>query len=132
MTSNASHPTIALCSATLHDVHARGVAIPTYDRSTLVPRIVHLGVGGFHRAHLALYCDMLAAKGGDWGICGVGLLASDATMASVMADQDHLYTLTAKGNIFAPKITNHPELDPFVKEPAREGWNMGEDLWKQG
>ncbi len=32
----------------------------------------------------------------------------------------------------AGKITNHPELNAFVKEPAREGWNMGEELWKQG
>jgi predicted dehydrogenase len=32
----------------------------------------------------------------------------------------------------AGKITNRPELDAFVKEPAREGWAMGEDLWKQG
>jgi predicted dehydrogenase len=32
----------------------------------------------------------------------------------------------------AGKITNHPELDRFVREPAREGWNMGEELWKQG
>ena len=29
------------------------------------------------------------------------------------------------------KITNHPELNAFVREPAREGWNIGEDLWKQ-
>lgn len=25
--------------------------LPTYDRCTLVPRIVHLGFGAFHRAH---------------------------------------------------------------------------------
>ncbi len=28
------------------------------------------------------------------------------------------------------RITNHPELNAFIKEPAREGWNVGEDLWK--
>jgi hypothetical protein len=28
----------------------------------------------------------------------------------------------------AGKITNHPELNAFVKEPAREGWNVGETL----
>lgn len=32
----------------------------------------------------------------------------------------------------AMRVTNHPELNAFVKEPAREGWNMGEELWKQG
>lgn len=30
----------------------------------------------------------------------------------------------------AGKITNHPELNAFVKEPVREGWQYGEDLWK--
>jgi predicted dehydrogenase len=28
----------------------------------------------------------------------------------------------------AGQITNHPELNAFVKEPAREGWSYGEDL----
>ena len=28
------------------------------------------------------------------------------------------------------KVTNHPELNVFVKEPAREGWDLGEYLWK--
>jgi predicted dehydrogenase len=27
------------------------------------------------------------------------------------------------------RITNHPELNAFVKETAREGWAMGEELW---
>jgi predicted dehydrogenase len=30
------------------------------------------------------------------------------------------------------RITNHPELNAYVKEPVREGWSYGEDLWKQG
>ena len=28
----------------------------------------------------------------------------------------------------AGRITNHPELNAFVKEPAREGWRYGETL----
>ena len=44
----------------------------------LVPRIAHLGVGGFHRAHLARYVDELAESGGDWAIRGIGLLEPDA------------------------------------------------------
>ena len=27
------------------------------------------------------------------------------------------------------QITNQPELNAFVKEPVREGWSFGEDLW---
>ncbi len=28
------------------------------------------------------------------------------------------------------KIKNHPELDAYIKEPVRKGWEYGEDLWK--
>jgi len=28
------------------------------------------------------------------------------------------------------KITNRPELNAFIKEPVRDGWEAGEDLWK--
>ena len=27
------------------------------------------------------------------------------------------------------KITNRPELDEYIKEPVREGWSFGENLW---
>ena len=28
------------------------------------------------------------------------------------------------------KAKGHPELDQFIKEPVREGWSYGEELWK--
>ena len=28
------------------------------------------------------------------------------------------------------KAIGHPELDQFIKEPVRKGWEYGEDLWK--
>jgi mannitol 2-dehydrogenase len=68
-----------------------------YDRDALRPRIAHIGVGGFHRAHLAVYCDDLASAGSDWGICGIGLLPLDRAMADALSAQDHLYSFTAKG-----------------------------------
>jgi mannitol 2-dehydrogenase len=75
-----------------------GVATPTYDRSRVRAGIVHLGVGGFHRSHQAMYVDRLLEQGAaqDWGICGVGVLPSDRRMAEVMAAQDCLYTLVVK------------------------------------
>ena len=75
-----------------------GVPGPTYDRSQVRAGIVHLGVGGFHRAHQAMYVDRLLEQGGaqDWGICGVGVLPSDRRMAEVMAAQDCLFTLVVK------------------------------------
>lgn len=69
------------------------VPVPEYDRRGLSPRILHVGVGGFHRAHMALYTDEAAAAGDDWGIRGIGLLAVDAGIAETLRRQDHLYTL---------------------------------------
>ena len=71
------------------------IAKPSYDRSEISVGIVHFGVGGFHRAHQAMYVDRLleTGKAKEWGICGVGVLPGDRKMADVMAAQDGLYTL---------------------------------------
>lgn len=71
---------------------------PTYDRSAVTTGIVHMGVGGFHRAHQAAYLDSLMRQGKamDWGICGVGLLPADRAMRDALASQDHLYSLTLR------------------------------------
>ncbi|MDT5278823.1 MAG: mannitol 2-dehydrogenase, partial [Mycobacterium sp.] len=68
---------------------------PSYNRDEIGIGIVHFGVGGFHRAHQAMYVDRLLEAGlaKEWGICGVGVLPSDRKMADVMAAQDGLYTL---------------------------------------
>jgi mannitol 2-dehydrogenase len=89
---------IRLGQARLADIALRGVPVPAYDRGRLEPRIVHVGVGGFHRAHFAAYVHELASAGGDWGIVGLGLLARDADMAAALRPQDHLYTLIEKGS----------------------------------
>ena len=76
----------------------KSICLPTYDRSLVQVGIVHFGVGGFHRAHQAMYLDELM-KGGealDWGLCGVGLLPADARMRDAMRAQDNLYTLVVK------------------------------------
>lgn len=70
------------------------VSVPTYRRESCVPRIVHFGVGGFHRAHQAGYADdLLGAGNGDWAIAGAGVLDRDAAMRDALESQDHLYTL---------------------------------------
>ena len=88
---------IELNEARLDEVRRRGLPVPLYDRGRLVPRIAHVGVGGFHRAHLAVYAHELAAAGGDWGIAGLGFLAHDASMEEALRPQDFLYTLIEKG-----------------------------------
>ena len=74
------------------------VPTPSYDRSAVSVGIVHFGVGGFHRAHQAMYLDRLMEQGQalDWGICGVGVMSFDAKMKQVMDAQDCLYTLVLK------------------------------------
>jgi mannitol 2-dehydrogenase len=87
----------SLTSATLHQLPIT-LAKPSYDRAALKAGIVHFGVGGFHRAHQAMYLDRLmnAGQALDWAICGVGVLPGDARMKQVMDSQDCLYTLVVK------------------------------------
>lgn len=71
-----------------------GIPVPAYDRTAVVPAVVHFGVGGFHRAHQAQYLDaVLAAGDPGWGICGVGLMPGDVVARDAAAAQDGLYTL---------------------------------------
>jgi mannitol 2-dehydrogenase len=74
------------------------IQVPQYDRQKVGQAIMHVGVGGFHRAHQALYTDDLLNQGEDsqWGFCGVGLLKHDARIRDVMQSQDCLYTLVER------------------------------------
>ena len=74
------------------------VALPGYDREVVTSGVVHVGVGGFHRAHQAMYHDELMNQGAgsEWGICGVGVMPADRLMKEVLAAQDGLYTLVVK------------------------------------
>jgi mannitol 2-dehydrogenase len=74
------------------------IPVPSYDRTQVTVGIVHFGVGGFHRAHQAMYVDQLMELGKalDWGICGVGVMPFDLKMKEVMQSQDCLYTLVEK------------------------------------
>lgn len=72
---------------------AARAAIPDYDRSKLVPRIVHLGFGAFHRAHQGVYADILAAEhSSDWGYYEVNLIGGEQQIAD-LKQQDNLYTV---------------------------------------
>lgn len=70
----------------------------SYERTSLTRSIVHIGVGGFHRAHLATYVDELCEQGSTaWAIVGAGLLPSDQAMADALLPQDGLYCLVSRG-----------------------------------
>ncbi|EOG8083896.1 fructuronate reductase [Citrobacter sp. CK184] len=73
-------------------LHANAT-VPNWDRNALVPRIVHLGFGAFHRAHQAVYADILAAEhGSDWGYTEVNLIGGEQQIAD-LKNQDRLYTV---------------------------------------
>ena len=71
------------------------VATPAYDRSKLKSGIVHIGIGGFHRAHQAFYTDQLLHNPDitGWGICGIALLNADRKIIDTLVRQDGLFTL---------------------------------------
>src|SRR5690606_39488676 len=89
----------ALPAASLPEVAARGeVSTPQQPLDERRIGIVHFGVGGFHRAHQAMYLDRLmnAGRDLDFALCGVGLLPGDARMRDALTAQDGLYTLVTK------------------------------------
>lgn len=88
---------IKLNEASLPDLASR-VHVPQYDRHQITNSIIHIGVGGFHRAHQALYLDQYfhQTPNSDWGICGVGLLEWDKRMRDALNSQDCLYTLVER------------------------------------
>jgi mannitol 2-dehydrogenase len=97
-TNSAGSKPVSLASANLSRL-SPGIPVPRYDRSRLVHSIVHIGVGGFFRAHQTVYLDDLIQKSGsmDWGICGIGLLKHDRKMYDAMRTQDCLYTVVERG-----------------------------------
>ncbi len=71
------------------------IAKPTYDRSTLTPGIVHIGLGNFHRAHQSWYLHRLMQQGEamDWAIIGAGVRTGDEAQRERLSSQDYLTTL---------------------------------------
>lgn len=105
----------ALSSSSLPRIDSAGqVTVPGYSLQERTIGIVHFGVGGFHRAHQAMYLDRLMGTGRDldWAICGVGLLPGDARMRDALTAQDGLYTLVTK----APDGTYEPRVIGSIAE----------------
>ena len=77
------------------------VSVPTYDRSKVKPGILHIGLGNFHRAHMAAYIDDLIENSQDesdldWGIVGAGVLHFDQAKRDLLEPQDWLQTLVVR------------------------------------
>jgi mannitol 2-dehydrogenase len=75
------------------------VHLPGFDPAAVKGGIVHLGLGGFHRAHMARYTHNLMEQRPDalaWGIIGAGLMPADRRMQESLGPQDNLYTLVER------------------------------------
>jgi mannitol 2-dehydrogenase len=76
------------------DLLASNIRKPQYDRNTLNVGILHMSVGGFHRAHQAVYLDdILNNNPADWMISGVGLMPQDLKNLEALKAQDGLYSV---------------------------------------
>lgn len=108
---------------------ASSIAVPQYDRAQLTPGILHIGVGNFHRAHLAVYLDDLFNQGLDldWGIIGAGVKPQDGAMRAKLAEQDWLTTVVELDPMgYAARVTgamidfvdvNTPSLIKALSQP---------------
>ena len=74
-----------------------GVAPLGYDRDQIIPGILHIGVGNFHRGHQAVFVDDLLARDPRWGIVGVSMRSTDTR--DRLAKQNYLYTVTERNGL---------------------------------
>jgi len=70
-----------------------------FNPSTLLPGIMHLGIGAFHRAHMAFHTQRAInndPENAAWGIRGVSFRSP--AIRDTLADQDYLYALSSREN----------------------------------
>jgi len=71
------------------------VPIPNYTRTDNKIGIVHIGVGGFHRAHQAYYLHQLQQLGeaSEWNICGIGIREGDQKLHDIFKNLTSLLNM---------------------------------------
>lgn len=95
MSNHTVNAQVKPLNSTTLSLFSAPIQIPQYDRKTFPQRIVHIGVGGFHRAHQAVYLDDLLHLPDvtGWNLWGGCLLPRDQKMYETMRKQDCLYTV---------------------------------------
>jgi mannitol 2-dehydrogenase len=96
---------VRMLNETLTSLPAEGndhkkIVLSSYDRSQLQGGILHIGVGNFHRAHMAAYQDDLfhhdLENHKSWGIIGAGIMHFDEAKRNQLQAQDWLQTLVER------------------------------------
>jgi hypothetical protein len=81
------------------------------------------------RAKGGSFREWIAAIKGDGPEPGSNFdYASKLTEISLLGVLAQRFNTTIEWDAKAGKITNHDELNAFVKEPVRKGWSYGENL----
>ncbi|KAK8076836.1 hypothetical protein PG996_003006 [Apiospora saccharicola] len=124
MPHSLSPSALRLSNKTLPEICSRNTEVEacSYSRDDLKHGIVHVGIGGFHRAHLGVYVDKLLSeyKLKDWSICGVGITKWDAPMRDALKPQDYLYTIIERSEQGSVPKVNGPLTDFLLAEDDAE------------
>ena len=81
-----------LCNKNIDELKKVGIDVPGYDRAGLMPRIVHIGMGHFHRSHFLTYLDTLIRDGHEnSGVFEVDILPSNERFIRNLESQDYLH-----------------------------------------
>ena len=87
-----------LCNKNIDELKKVGIDVPGYDRAGLMPRIVHIGMGHFHRSHFLTYLDTLIRDGHEnSGVFEVDILPSNERFIRNLESQDYLYSVLSLG-----------------------------------
>ncbi|PKQ31942.1 MAG: mannitol dehydrogenase family protein [Actinobacteria bacterium HGW-Actinobacteria-2] len=116
MTTTQALTRLSLESVTRLDPAAR----PLVEPRSLQPRILHFGLGAFHRAHQAVYTEAANAVTGEhWGIVDVEPFSSRAVEG--MRAQDCLYSVTdrAPGDLRTRVVGSVVEAVLLNEDPSR-------------
>jgi mannitol 2-dehydrogenase len=90
-----------LSRATLREP-ANGVLVPAFEPAQVRAGIVHIGLGNFHRAHMAHYTHRLMdqqPEALEWGIVGAEIQAAGQGACAALAEQDGLYVLVERDDV---------------------------------
>ena len=84
----------------------KGIEVPEYDRSSISPGVVNLGLRDFHRVHSATYFDKLLhmPSNKSWGIVNVALSAPQRKAVQELKVQNSLYTVVEKNSTGLPDL----------------------------
>lgn len=85
-------------NTTLGLMKSKGISVPSYDRASLKPAYVHIGLGCFHRSHFLTYMNRLLNAGIEkYGVFEVDTMPTSQTFIEGLKKQDYLYSLLTLG-----------------------------------